>query len=102
MESDASDIGAYEQEQYQPMEWRDSVIIPVYKEKGDIIQDFGNYRGINLMSRRPTMKIWERNPVTTGTVPAVPGTSGPGLLLARDIGSKNNLQSVPTCKPIIH
>ncbi|XP_013774375.1 uncharacterized protein LOC106459310 [Limulus polyphemus] len=32
----------YEQEKI-PDEWRDSVIIPIYKEKGDI-QDCGNYR----------------------------------------------------------
>ncbi len=38
------------------MEWRASVIIPIYKEKGDVIQDFGNYRGIKLMSH--TIKIW--------------------------------------------
>ena len=38
-------------------EWRDSVIIPIYKEKGDI-QDCGNYLGIKLMSH--TMKIWEK------------------------------------------
>ena len=48
--------GIYEQEKI-PTEWRDSVIIPIYKEKGDI-QDCGNYRGIKLMSH--TMKIWER------------------------------------------
>ena len=48
--------GIYEQETI-PTEWRDSVIIPIYKEKGDI-QDCGNYRGIKLMSH--TMKIWER------------------------------------------
>ena len=40
-----------------PTEWRDGVVMPVYKEKGDI-QDCGNYRGIKLMSH--TMKIWER------------------------------------------
>ena len=45
----------YEQEKI-PTEWRDSVIIPIYKEKGDI-QDCGNYRGIKLMSH--TMKISE-------------------------------------------
>ena len=43
----------YEQEKI-PTEWRESVIIPIYKEKGDI-QDCGNYREIKL-----TMKIWER------------------------------------------
>ena len=48
--------GIYEQEKI-PTEWRDSVIIPIYKEKGDI-QECGNYRGIKLMSH--TMKIWER------------------------------------------
>ena len=49
--------GIYEQEQI-PTEWRDSVIIPTYKEKGDI-QDCGNYRGIKLMSH--TTKVWEGN-----------------------------------------
>ena len=48
--------GIYEQEKI-PTEWRDSVIIPIYKEKGDI-HDCGNYRWIKLMSH--TMKIWER------------------------------------------
>ena len=43
--------GIYEQETI-PTEWRDSVIIPVYKQKGDI-QDCGHYRGIKLMSHRP-------------------------------------------------
>ncbi|XP_069990571.1 uncharacterized protein [Penaeus vannamei] len=37
-------------------EWRDSVIIPIYKEKGNI-QDCSNYR-MKLMPH--TMKIWER------------------------------------------
>ena len=48
--------GIYEQETI-PTEWRDSVIIPIYKDKGDI-QDCGIYRGIKLMSH--TMKIRER------------------------------------------
>ena len=39
-----------------PEEWRDSVIVPIFKEKGDI-QDCGNYRGIKMISH--TMKIWE-------------------------------------------
>ena len=40
-----------------PEEWRRSVLIPIYKNKGDA-QCCGNYRGINLMSH--TMKVWER------------------------------------------
>ena len=40
-----------------PEEWRDSVIVPIFKEKGDI-QDCGNYRGIKMISH--TMKTWER------------------------------------------
>ena len=38
-------------------EWRRSVLIPIYKNKGDT-QCCGNYRGIKLMSH--TMKVWER------------------------------------------
>ena len=48
--------GIYEQEKIAT-EWRDSVIIPIYKENGEI-QDCENYRGIKLISH--TMKIWER------------------------------------------
>ena len=44
-------------ENAMPDAWRDSAIVPIYKEKGDI-QDCGNYRGIKGMSH--TMKIWER------------------------------------------
>ena len=39
-----------------PEEWR-SVLIPIYKNKGDA-QCCGNYSGIKLMSH--TMKVWER------------------------------------------
>ena len=46
----------FEQEK-MPEEWRDSMIVPIFKEKGDI-QDCGNYRGIKMLSH--TMKIWER------------------------------------------
>ena len=46
----------FEQEK-MPEEWRDSVIVPIFKEKGDI-QDCGNYRGIKMISHN--MKIWER------------------------------------------
>ena len=38
-------------------EWRRSVLVPLYKGKGDI-KKCGNYRGIKLMSH--TMKLWER------------------------------------------
>jgi len=40
-----------------PDEWRKSTLIPVFKNKGDIM-DCGNYRGIKLMSH--SMKLYER------------------------------------------
>ena len=40
-----------------PEEWKKSVLIPIYKNKGDA-QCCGNYRGIKLMNH--TMKVWER------------------------------------------
>ena len=40
-----------------PEEWRDSVPIPIFKNKGDV-QSCSNYRGITLISH--TMKLWER------------------------------------------
>ena len=40
-----------------PEEWRRSVLIPIYKNKGDA-QCCGNYREIKLMIH--TMKVWER------------------------------------------
>jgi Reverse transcriptase (RNA-dependent DNA polymerase). len=40
-----------------PDEWRKSILVPIYKNKGDI-QSCSNYRGIKLMSH--TMKLWER------------------------------------------
>ena len=43
--------------EWMPEEWRRSVLIPIYKNKGDANR-CGNYRGIKLMSH--TMKIWER------------------------------------------
>ena len=46
----------FEQEK-MPEEWRDSVIVPLFRQKGDI-QDCENYRGIKMISH--TMKIWER------------------------------------------
>ena len=43
--------------EWMPEEWRRSVLIPIYKNKGDA-QCCGNYRGIKLMSH--AMKVWER------------------------------------------
>ena len=40
-----------------PNEWRESIIVPVYKNKGDV-QECGNYRGIKLTSH--TLKTWEQ------------------------------------------
>ena len=40
-----------------PEEWRRSVLIPIYKNKGDA-KCCESYRGIKLMSH--TMKVWER------------------------------------------
>ncbi|KAK3525786.1 hypothetical protein QTP70_007548 [Hemibagrus guttatus] len=40
-----------------PEEWRRSVLVPIFKNKGDM-QSCSNYRGIKLMSH--TMKLWER------------------------------------------
>ena len=40
-----------------PDEWRQSTLVPIYKNKGDA-QQCGNYRGIKLTSH--TMKMWER------------------------------------------
>ncbi|KAK3549439.1 hypothetical protein QTP86_001440 [Hemibagrus guttatus] len=40
-----------------PEEWRRSVLVPIFKNKGDV-QICSNYRGIKLMSH--TMKVWER------------------------------------------
>jgi hypothetical protein len=37
-------------------EWRRNILIPIYKNKGDI-QSCTSYRGIKLMSH--TMKLWE-------------------------------------------
>ncbi|KAK3508829.1 hypothetical protein QTP70_009603 [Hemibagrus guttatus] len=38
-------------------EWRRSVLVPIFKNKGDV-QSCSNYRGIKLMSH--TVKLWER------------------------------------------
>ncbi|KAK3523072.1 hypothetical protein QTP86_012648 [Hemibagrus guttatus] len=40
-----------------PEEWRRSVLVLIFKNKGDV-QSCSNYRGIKLMSH--TMKVWER------------------------------------------
>ena len=46
----------YQQEKI-PDSWRNSLLIPIYKNKGDI-QDCANYRGIKLMAH--TLKMYER------------------------------------------
>ena len=38
-------------EEKMPEAWRESVVVPIFKGKGDI-QDCRNYRGIKLMSHR--------------------------------------------------
>ena len=40
-----------------PEEWRDSVPIPLFTNKGEV-QNCSNYRGIKLISH--AMKLWER------------------------------------------
>jgi hypothetical protein len=40
-----------------PDEWRRSILVPIFKNKGDV-KSCTNYRGIKLMSH--TMKLWER------------------------------------------
>jgi hypothetical protein len=40
-----------------PDEWRRSILVQIFKNKGDI-QSCTNYRGIKFMSH--TMKLWER------------------------------------------
>jgi hypothetical protein len=40
-----------------PDEWRKSILVPIFKNKGDI-QSYNNYREVKLMSH--TMKLWER------------------------------------------
>jgi hypothetical protein len=40
-----------------PNIWRQSVVVPLYKNKGDI-QCCNNYRGIKLLSH--TFKVWEK------------------------------------------
>ena len=40
-----------------PSAWRQRILIPIFKGKGDI-QECKNYRGIKLLSH--TFKIWER------------------------------------------
>ncbi|KAK3535468.1 hypothetical protein QTP70_016891 [Hemibagrus guttatus] len=40
-----------------PEEWRSSVLVPIFKNKGDV-QSCSNCRGIKLMSHK--MKLWER------------------------------------------
>ena len=40
-----------------PSAWRNSILVPIFKEKGDV-QECKNYRGIKLLAH--TFKIWEK------------------------------------------
>ena len=40
-----------------PSQWQETSIIPLYKKEGDV-QQFSNYRGVNLLSH--TLKVWKR------------------------------------------
>ncbi|KAK3557977.1 hypothetical protein QTP86_005634 [Hemibagrus guttatus] len=53
----ASLINRVLESERMPEEWRRSVLVPIFKNKGDV-QSCSNYRGIKLMSH--TMKLWER------------------------------------------
>ena len=50
-------FNAFMQSGQMPDEWRESIITPIYKDKGDHM-NCSNYRGIKLLSH--TMKLWER------------------------------------------
>ncbi|VDO69442.1 unnamed protein product [Heligmosomoides polygyrus] len=43
-------------ESRMPNDWRDSIIVPIFKQKGDV-SECSNYRGIKLISH--TMKVYE-------------------------------------------
>ena len=45
------------QTEKMPEEWRESILIPIFKNKGDILE-CGKYREIKLMAH--TLKLWER------------------------------------------
>ncbi|KAK3545916.1 hypothetical protein QTP70_016712, partial [Hemibagrus guttatus] len=53
----ASSFNRVLESERMPEEWRRSVLVPIFKNKGDV-QSCSNYRGIKLMSH--TMKVWER------------------------------------------
>ena len=40
-----------------PLDWRDSVLVPLYKGKGDV-RECGSYRGVKLFE--PAVKVLER------------------------------------------
>ena len=45
------------EDERMPDEWRRSVLVPIFKSKGDV-ESCSNYRGIKLISH--TIKLWER------------------------------------------
>ncbi|XP_037800610.1 uncharacterized protein LOC119595566 [Penaeus monodon] len=50
-------MGKVMDEENIPTVWKESILIPIFKEKGDV-QNCENYRGIKLMSH--TLKLLER------------------------------------------
>ena len=52
-----NDIPVEVESERMPEEWRDSILIPIFKNKGDV-NSCSNYRRIKLISH--SMKLWER------------------------------------------
>ena len=57
-----------------PEEWRDSVLIPIFKNKGDV-QTCSNYRGIKLISQTMRERVVERRLRSESTYGFLPGKS---------------------------
>ena len=69
-----------------PEEWRRSILVPIYKNKGDI-QSCTNYRGIKLMSH--TMKLWESHRAAPARNDA--DINKPIWFYARKVNHRSNL-----------
>ena len=71
-----------------PEKWRRSILILIYKNKGDI-QSCTNYRGIKLMSH--TMKLWESYRASTARNDA--GIYKPIRFHARKVNHRSNFSN---------